>query len=117
MGSFLAASAGKFNSLIFSFCCLTTVLLQILSNLANDYGDSVHGADHAGRRGPSRLVQSGAISALQMKNAVRLFAILSFISGLTLLVISFGLDILLLSFFVVLGMLSIAAAILYTMGR
>ncbi|HMI66808.1 MAG TPA: hypothetical protein VK517_12255, partial [Cyclobacteriaceae bacterium] len=40
MGGFLAAEAGKFNVLIFLLCCLTTVFLQVLSNLANDYGDS-----------------------------------------------------------------------------
>jgi 1,4-dihydroxy-2-naphthoate octaprenyltransferase len=48
MGGFLAAAAGKFNTLIFILCCLTTVFLQVLSNLANDYGDSVNGADEKG---------------------------------------------------------------------
>ena len=33
-------------------CCVTTIFLQVLSNLANDYGDTVNGADHAGRTGP-----------------------------------------------------------------
>src|SRR6218665_3412245 len=70
MGAFLAASAGKFNPLIFILCCLTTLLLQILSNLSNDYGDSLHGADHAGRKGPMRMVQSGAISPQKMQAAI-----------------------------------------------
>ena len=70
MGGFLAAAAGKFNGLIFALCCLTTVFLQILSNLANDYGDSVHGADHAARKGPQRAVQSGAITSGQMKAGI-----------------------------------------------
>ncbi len=41
MGGFLAAAAGKFDALIFFLCCLTTIFLQVLSNLANDYGDSI----------------------------------------------------------------------------
>src|SRR5271154_2079406 len=89
MGGFLAARTGRFNGLIFFLCCLTTIFLQILSNLANDYGDSVHGADHAGRSGPSRAVQSGAISSQQMKKAVILFIFLCLVSGVSLLLVSF----------------------------
>lgn len=117
MGGILAASQGKFDGLIFAFCCLTTVFLQILSNLANDYGDSVHGADHAGRKGPQRAVQSGAIPAAEMRNAIIVFAFLSFVSGSALLLISFGQDVKLLLFFLALGLLSIAAAVLYTVGK
>ncbi|HMJ70951.1 MAG TPA: 1,4-dihydroxy-2-naphthoate polyprenyltransferase [Cyclobacteriaceae bacterium] len=117
MAAFLAAAADKFNGLLFFLCCLTTVFLQILSNLANDYGDSVNGADHAGRTGPQRAVQSGAISASQMRNAVVLFAVLCLLSGIGLLLIAFGLDWNALLFFLVLGALCIAAAIAYTVGR
>src|SRR6478609_2849032 len=81
MAGFLAASVGKFNGIIFFLCCLTTVFLQILSNLANDYGDSVNGADHAGRTGPQRAVQSGAITSGQMQKAIALFVALCLISG------------------------------------
>jgi 1,4-dihydroxy-2-naphthoate octaprenyltransferase len=117
MGGFLAASAGKFNGLIFFFCCLTTIFLQVLSNLANDYGDSMNGADHAGRKGPSRAVQSGAISAPTMKKAVILFVVLSLISGISLLLLAFGFNYQLLTVFLVLGILSIIAAIAYTVGK
>lgn len=117
MGGFLAAAAGKFNGLIFFFCCLTTVFLQVLSNLANDYGDSVNGADHAARKGPQRAVQSGAITAAQMKRAVVLFVILCLGSGISLLLISFGWNTNALLFFFLLGLLSIAAAIAYTVGK
>jgi 1,4-dihydroxy-2-naphthoate octaprenyltransferase len=116
MGGFLAAAAGKFNTSIFVMCCLTTIFLQILSNLANDYGDSVHGADHALRKGPSRAVQSGAITSTEMKTAVLLFAGLCLISGLSLLYIAFGTDWTSLMVFLVLGLLCIAAAIAYTVG-
>jgi 1,4-dihydroxy-2-naphthoate octaprenyltransferase len=117
MGGFLAGAAGKFNGLIFALSCLTTIFLQILSNLANDYGDSVHGADHAERKGPKRAVQSGAISSNEMKSAVMIFALLSLASGITLLLVSFGMDWNSLLFFFVLGLLSIAAAVAYTIGN
>jgi len=117
MGGFLAAAAGKFNGTIFFLCCLTTIFLQVLSNLANDYGDSVNGADHAGRKGPQRAVQSGVITAGQMKSAVVIFVLLCLVSGISLLLISFGLNWNALLFFFVLGLLSIAAAIAYTVGK
>jgi len=117
MAGFLAASANRFSGLIFFLCCLTTIFLQILSNLANDYGDSIHGADHTGRTGPQRAVQSGAISSSQMKKAITLFVILCLISGVSLLLVSFGPDWSSVLFFFALGLLSIGAAIAYTVGK
>jgi 1,4-dihydroxy-2-naphthoate octaprenyltransferase len=117
MAAFLAAAAGKFDGLLFGLCCLTTIFLQVLSNLANDYGDSINGADHAGRKGPQRAVQSGVITSMQMRRAVVLFAILCLVSGIGLLLIAFGLDWNALLFFLVLGLLCIVAAIAYTVGR
>ncbi|GHN03016.1 1,4-dihydroxy-2-naphthoate octaprenyltransferase [Cytophagales bacterium WSM2-2] len=117
MGGFLAASQSKFNPLIFFLCCSTTILLQILSNLSNDYGDTVNGADHAERKGPKRAVQSGAISQRAMKNAIIIFIGLCLISGISLLYTSFGFDLKAFLFFLGLGLLSIVAAIAYTVGR
>lgn len=117
MGSFLAAADGFFNWSIFSLAALTTIFLQVLSNLANDYGDAVSGIDSEERKGPKRAVQSGAISKQQMKVAILVFVMLSLASGITLLLISFGLNWSALLFFFGLGLLSIAAAIAYTVGR
>ncbi|MBS1508741.1 MAG: 1,4-dihydroxy-2-naphthoate polyprenyltransferase [Bacteroidetes bacterium] len=117
MGGFLAASQSKFNVVIFTLCCTTTIFLQVLSNLANDYGDTVNGADHAERIGPQRAVQSGAISAVQMKLAMVVFILLSLISGISLLLVSFGWDIKAIVFFLGLGLLSIVAAVAYTVGK
>lgn len=117
MGGFLAASANSFHWDIFILCITTTVFLQILSNLANDYGDTIHGADSADRKGPSRAVQSGLISATQMKFAIFIFVMLCLISGVSLLLVSFGLNWSALLFFFALGLLSILAAIAYTVGR
>ncbi|HEY8938463.1 MAG TPA: 1,4-dihydroxy-2-naphthoate polyprenyltransferase [Cyclobacteriaceae bacterium] len=117
MGGFLAASRHAFQWTIFILCITTTIFLQILSNLANDYGDSIHGADSDDRKGPSRAVQSGAISASQMKAAVSIFVILCLVSGISLLLLSFGLNWNALLFFFGLGVLSIVAAITYTVGK
>ncbi|HYG17674.1 MAG TPA: 1,4-dihydroxy-2-naphthoate polyprenyltransferase [Ohtaekwangia sp.] len=117
MGGFLAAAANAFRLDIFLLCVCTTILLQVLSNLANDYGDSIHGADNAERKGPSRAVQRGAISARQMKSAVILLVILCLISGTTLLLVSFGLNWNVVLFFLGLGIISILAAIAYTVGK
>src|SRR5690349_5647391 len=117
MGGFLAAAANAFRIDIFLLCIVTTIFLQVLSNLANDYGDSVHGADSAERKGPSRAVQSGAISAQQMKTAVVIFVLLCLVSGISLLLVSFGLDWNAILFFFGLGILSILAAIAYTVGK
>ncbi len=117
MGGFLASAAGAFRWSIFLLCVLTTIFLQILSNLANDYGDSIHGADSKERKGPQRAVQSGAISAAQMRTAVIIFVILCLISGVSLLLLSFGVNWNAILFFLGLGILSILAAIAYTVGK
>ncbi len=117
MGGFLASRAGAFRWDIFFLCALTTVLLQILSNLANDYGDSVHGADNVNRSGPARAVQSGVIRPDQMRQAILVFAALSLITGLVLLFVSFGVQWRGILFFLLLGLLSIGAAVMYTIGR
>lgn len=117
MAGFLAWDVGAFQWNIFLLCVLTTTLLQILSNLANDYGDAVHGADSAVRKGPSRAVQSGLISPANMRLAVFIFILLSLVSGVSLLFVSFGLNWNAILFFFGLGVLSIVAAIAYTVGR
>ncbi|MCG9881812.1 MAG: 1,4-dihydroxy-2-naphthoate octaprenyltransferase, partial [Bacteroidia bacterium] len=97
---------------------ITALFLQILSNFANDYGDSIHGADSDVRKGPTRAVQSGIISKNQMKNAMFVFALLSFVSGLFLLYFSYpiiGLAATLL--LLAIGIAAIAAAIAYTNGK
>ena len=117
MGGFLAAAQDKFNGLIFFLCCSTTIFLQVLSNLSNDYGDTVNGVDHAERIGPQRAVQSGAISPSQMKNAIFIFVVLCLVSGIMLLYTSFGFELKSFLFFLGLGFLSIIAAIAYTVGK
>ena len=94
---------------------LTAALLQVLSNIANDLGDHQHGTDGAGRIGPTRAVQSGAISVRSMQQAIWLVGLLAFITGCALIVLALGLSIKTLVF-LVLGLLAIAAAVRYTYG-
>ncbi len=118
LGTLLATADGVANWLVAVLCLITAVSLQILSNLANDYGDSIHGADHTGRMGPPRAVQSGQISQAAMKQAMSITAVISAVSGLGLLWAAFGADqqpALLL--FVVLGAAAIGAAVTYTAGH
>jgi 1,4-dihydroxy-2-naphthoate octaprenyltransferase len=117
MGSFLAAADGAFKIKVVAWSMLTTLLLQILSNLANDYGDTKHGADSEHRQGPKRAVQAGLITAKQMQQAMGLFALLSLLSGLMLLWTAFGTDgFYLFLLFLILGLAAIWAAINYTAG-
>ncbi|EHI52159.1 1,4-dihydroxy-2-naphthoate polyprenyltransferase [Aeromonas salmonicida subsp. achromogenes] len=96
---------------------LTAILLQILSNLANDYGDAVSGADNGERIGPQRAVVSGLITQKQMCVAMGLTALAAVVSGLSLLGCAFGDQWLQILTFVVLGGAAIVAAITYTVGK
>jgi 1,4-dihydroxy-2-naphthoate octaprenyltransferase len=107
-----------FNINIFILACITTICLQVLSNLANDYGDSKKGTDNEKRIGPLRAVQSGEISLDAMKNGVIIASILSFISGLALLYVAFGWQYMIYTLlFIVIGVGAIIAAIKYTVGK
>lgn len=117
MGGFLAARADAFRLDVFLLCIITTTFLQILSNLANDYGDSVHGADNHHRGGPARAVQSGAITPSQMRKALLVFILLCLGSGIALLLVAFGPDWSALLFFFALGVGCILAAVAYTVGK
>ena len=117
MGNFLAAWQEAFSWSICILTVLTTVFLQILSNLANDYGDSVHGADSEERKGPKRAVQTGEISSTHMKMAIYVFSGLSLISGVRLLLISFPGQWIWVMVFLAFGLAAIYAAITYTAGK
>ena len=117
-GSLIALSKSIFDWKVFCLALTTTLFLQILSNLANDYGDNQNGADNLDRIGPERMVQSGVISAKEMKRMILLFATMASVSGVSLLLIS-HLEIFSVSFFVllILGILAIWAALTYTIGN
>ena len=115
LGSLLAAAIDAFSWSILLLSLFTATCLQILSNLANDYGDSIHGADSSERSGPQRAVQRGAITAAAMKRAILVAAVLAMISGLALVLLAFGTaGLLYVLLFVLLGAAAIWAAIAYT---
>ena len=117
LGSGLAAHADAFRWPLFLLCLLTAILLQVLSNLANDYGDAVSGADLAGRVGPTRAVATGLITARQMQLAMGLTALAAVVSGLALLWSAFVDDWPALLAFIGFGALALVAAVTYTVGR
>ena len=117
MAGFLAYDHKAFNTLVFVWCVLTTLFLQILSNLANDYGDFMNGADSVHRVGPERAVQSGAISIHEMKVAIGVFAGLSLVTGISLLYqVRTLLSVNILGGFLLVGIVAIVAAVTYTSG-
>lgn len=117
-GSFLAVADGTFKWSVFLLAATTTTLLQILSNLANDYGDFTKGTDSKGRIGPLRMVTSGAITPKAMIRGIILVVLLTLVSGLSLIYFglgkSFGITQLIFFF---LGVAAIVAAIKYTVGK
>ncbi|MFM7496925.1 MAG: 1,4-dihydroxy-2-naphthoate octaprenyltransferase [Bacteroidota bacterium] len=94
---------------------LTAFLLQILSNLANDYGDAMSGADR-NRIGPARMVASGQISPTSMRRATIAAAAAALASGLFLLRNLRG-EPLIFGLWLALGLLAMIAAVRYTVGR
>ncbi|HTO36697.1 MAG TPA: 1,4-dihydroxy-2-naphthoate octaprenyltransferase [Flavobacterium sp.] len=118
VGTFYAMSQSIFNWKIVGFALLTTIGLQVLSNFANDYGDGIKGTDNEDRIGPKRAVQSGAISPQSMKKGMIITAVLTFISALLLIYSSFKDHYLWYSLvFLILGIMAIASAIRYTVGK
>lgn len=117
VGSAYAYYQGYSDWRILVLALLTTLGLQVLSNYANDYGDGVKGTD-ANRIGEKRLVAAGVITAEQMKKAVIITAISTFIIALLLIYFAFGKENFALSLiFILLGIGSIGAAIKYTVGK
>ena len=109
------ANPQGFNGLVMALCLLTTILLQVLSNFANDYGDHQKGSDTEERIGPLRGIQKGAISAKELKWGLILMVVASFLSGSFLIGIAYE-NLSDLFVFAGLGILAIVAAITYTVG-
>ncbi|GGB90113.1 1,4-dihydroxy-2-naphthoate polyprenyltransferase [Dyadobacter sediminis] len=118
MGCFLAASKGNFSWSVAALSILTTILLQVLSNFANDYGDAVNGKDTDLREGPRRAVHSGHIPASAMLKAIILFSVLALVSGISLLTIALrNASANVFWVFLGIGIACIIAAITYTAGK
>lgn len=117
VGSAMAMKSETFDYAVAFLTLLTAILLQILSNFANDYGDAVSGVDSSERTGPDRMVQSGAITKEAMRNALIMSSLITLISGISLLYLAFPNDWELTLIFFAIGLVAIAAAIKYTVGQ
>jgi 1,4-dihydroxy-2-naphthoate octaprenyltransferase len=118
LGSFLAYNQGKFSVIILLLGLATAVLLQVLSNFANDYGDYVNGADEKRISKYERVLQSGKISPKQMRWMLIILTLLTFVTGISLIIFAanaLGTTALLVFFGI--GILCIIAAITYTIGK
>lgn len=119
----LAAAAGSFRVEVLVLMLLVSVLLQIIANFADDYGDLAHGLDDETRVGPKRGMQRGIISPAEMRRALIAACAITFALGCALIYVSFaggpalGSGSLAAAIaFVALGLAAIAAAVLYTVG-
>jgi 1,4-dihydroxy-2-naphthoate polyprenyltransferase len=99
-------------------CLATAAALQILSNLANDYGDFSRGTDNNQRVGPERALQSGRIRPADMLRAIWIVGMVSALLALSVIALAFPTDQWLEAIlFIGLGAAALWAAINYTMGK
>ncbi len=118
LGSLLAAADHTFSWGVFILASLTTVLLQILSNLANDYGDFINRKDTAARIGPQRMIQSGQITPQRMVKALILLVFVTLSAGTALIVVGTNSDTPGTTIcYLLMGMAAIVAALKYTVGK
>ncbi|ULJ68752.1 1,4-dihydroxy-2-naphthoate octaprenyltransferase [Wielerella bovis] len=102
---------------IFVLSLLTVLLLQITSNIANDYGDGIRGTDkHRSPNAPRRLTATGSLEPHIVRRYLYTAVCACIISGIALLCSSLhsAHDWLI---FLLLGASAIVAAIAYTVGR
>lgn len=116
LGTSLAVHTSGFNWPVAFFTLTTATLLQILTNLANDYGDALKGVDNQERLGPLRVMQTGLISYQQMRLAIGLVILFTLASGLALIYLA-QISLIKVVVFIGLGALAILAALTYTLGN
>lgn len=109
VGSAAAFAAGSFRWLPFLAALVGALLIQIGTNLANDYFDFRKGADTAERLGPVRVTQAGLLAPETVRNGMVVAFGAAALIGVYLIIVG-GWPIL------VIGLLSIAAGVLYTGG-
>ena len=118
LGTLLAVADYRVKGLSVLFLVLTTVCLQILSNLSNELGDVLRGTDTASRQGPQYGLNGGGLTIADMKRLIAVFAGLCVVFGLIMIKVSFGrlfsMDGICL---MLLGAAAISGAMKYTLGR
>ena len=118
LGILLAASDFKVSPWTALLIILTTILLQILSNLSNDLGDVLKGTDTDDRQGPSYGLEEGGLTIEDMKRMIMIVCLLCAVSGIIMIWVSFGTLFCTSSLcLLVLGAAAIAGAMRYTLGK
>ncbi|MCH2488651.1 MAG: 1,4-dihydroxy-2-naphthoate octaprenyltransferase [Flavobacteriales bacterium] len=113
-----ALHVNSFSGLVFGLAIATTLGFQILSNFANDYGDGVKGTDNKDRVGPARALQSGLLTAKELKRGMIITGAITLLLASMLIFAAFGRERFILSLiFFNLGIAAIIAAVTYTVGK
>ncbi len=110
IASIVARTHGEFSFLTFLFTLLTAIGIQVVTNFANDYFDFLKGSDTKKRVGPTRVTAAGLVTPSQMKKALNISVIITFLLGIPL-IYQGGLVI------AALLILSLFLAVAYTKGR
>ena len=117
LGVMLAVADYRVRPWVIVLLALTTVFLQILSNLSNELGDTLHGVDAEDRQGLRYSLQDGDMSVPQMKGLIGVIVALCCLSGLAMIHVSFGTFFSMQALgFILLGAGAIWAAMHYTLG-
>lgn len=110
--------------LVFILAILTTLSLQILSNLSNELGDALKGTDTDQKGRAAYGLQAGTITEKQIKGMIGLFLVLCILFGTALIFTAFGIpvsdipsQISNILIFIVLGLLAMIGAVTYTLGK
>jgi len=109
VGTALAGYVGVFHWLRFVAALLGAILIQVGTNLSNDYSDARRGADAEDRLGPVRVTAGGLVPPRQVLIATYLTFGLAVLVGVYLIVVA-GWQLLLV------GVASILAGVAYTGG-
>jgi 1,4-dihydroxy-2-naphthoate polyprenyltransferase len=109
VGTSLAVQVGVFRPGAFVAALLGSILIQVGTNLANDYSDARRGADAEDRVGPVRVTAGGLVPPRQVLIATYVTFGLAVLCGLYLVFVA-GIELL------IVGIASIAAGVLYTGG-
>ena len=118
LGIMLACSGHSVPWYVIVLTILTTVSLQILSNMSNELGDWLSGVDGQGREGPKYGIEGGGLTEDEMRSCIRIMVLVCCIFGLGMIRASFKTVFCIQSeCLVVLGAAAIWAAMHYTLGK
>lgn len=118
LGIFLACKEQQVSWLVILLTLLTTISLQILSNMSNELGDHLSGVDGDDRVGPKYGIEGGGLTEDEMRSCIRIMVLVCCILGLGMIRASFKTIFCLQSeCLVALGAAAIWAAMHYTLGK